>query len=167
MRIDDPLGDRESEPAAAVLAGARLVRAVETFEDMREIARRDPLTGVGHRDLCAAVLANHPHRHLPTRRRMRQGVVDKDQQELTDANQVGVDAHPAIQVGTELHTPFVRQGRRLCDQAFDHLVELDRPGIEAELPGIGQGERRQIADDAVELFNFLDDALPIGARLPI
>src|SRR6267378_4211127 len=70
VRIDDPLGDCEAEAGAAALAGARLVRPVEAFEDMRKVSTRDPLAGVGHGDVGASVLSDHPHRYLATRRRV-------------------------------------------------------------------------------------------------
>ena len=54
-------------------------------------------------------------------------------------------------------------GRRLDDQPPDQLIQLHRPRIEVQLPGIGQGERGQVADDPVQLFDFLDDALRIFA----
>src|SRR5207249_11929614 len=43
---DGVLHDREAESGPALLARARLVDAVEAFEDAREILRRDPRAGV-------------------------------------------------------------------------------------------------------------------------
>src|SRR5207302_6094103 len=94
VRIDDPLSDRQAETGPAALARASLVRAVEALEDVRQIATRDPFAGIGHRDVRPSVLTDHTNPDLATRRRMGQGVVDQDQQELTHSTQVGVDPNP-------------------------------------------------------------------------
>ena len=96
-----------------------------------------------------------------------QRIVDQDQQKLTDPDQVGIHANAAVQIGAKLDAALLRHGRGLDDQPFDDLVELHRPGIEAQLPRVGQGKRGQIAHDPVQLLDLLDDALRVDAGCPI
>ena len=94
---------------------------------------------------------------------MHQGVVDQDQQELTHPTQIGVHPDPTVQIRAKLDAARFGHGRRLHDQPLDQLIQLHWPRIEVQLPGIGQGQRGQVADDPVQLFDLIDDALRIRA----
>ena len=48
MELDQLPDDRESEPRAALLAGARRVGAPEAVEDVRQVFGSDPLACVAH-----------------------------------------------------------------------------------------------------------------------
>src|SRR5437773_6510559 len=48
MKLHDMLHDREPEPRSALLARARLVHAVEAFEDPRLVRVRNSVAGVDH-----------------------------------------------------------------------------------------------------------------------
>lgn len=55
MGFDDRACDREAEAAAAAIARAAVIEAVEAFEDLLELARRDARPAIADGDLESAV----------------------------------------------------------------------------------------------------------------
>ena len=81
MLLGDLLRDGQSEPGPAGLPRPHLVRAPETFEDMRQIVRRRSRPRVNHRDRRRRL---HPCvllRDAATAGCELDGVVDQDQQQ--------------------------------------------------------------------------------------
>src|SRR5438552_2029371 len=142
--------------SAGLIARPILGPIIDAFNNNRASA-------VGYRVVGASIVTEHAHRHLATRGRVHEGVVDQDQQELTHPTQIGVHPDPTVQIRAKLDATRFRHGRRLHDQPLDQLIQLHRPRIEVQLPGIGQGQRGQVADDPVQLFDLIDDALRIRA----
>ena len=56
MGFDDRACDRETEAAAAAIARAAVIEAVEAFEDLLELVGRDARPAIADGDLESAVL---------------------------------------------------------------------------------------------------------------
>ena len=85
MGFGEGLGDRESDPGAAVAAVAGDVGAVEPFEHVRQVLGGDALAAVGDRDGELAVVRRRGDLDVAVRRRVAQRVVEKVAQHLREA----------------------------------------------------------------------------------
>ena len=60
MHLDDALGDRQSQPGAALFAGHRIVGLLEFLEQLGLIGGGDARAGVAHRHVERAVARRRP-----------------------------------------------------------------------------------------------------------
>src|SRR3979411_1142987 len=82
MRIDQHLGDGESEASATLLAGACFIRAVEAVENSRQVLGCDATPGVGDLDLRTLAVSTDANVHLAASWSVLDRVVDQDDQDL-------------------------------------------------------------------------------------
>ena len=68
VALDDPLSNCQSQSAAAGLLGAGVIRTVEPFEYMRDIAFADPDTAVLYGKCGMAIHSQASENDLPARR---------------------------------------------------------------------------------------------------
>ena len=120
---------------------------VEAVEDVGQVSSRDALAGVGHGDLHTVARRRGPHRDAAAIGCVPQGVYQQIGQHLGDA--VRVHVHPG-QAGGHVGLDRNAVGRRLRFQGGEHA--LDQAGgrrrhtVQGQLPGLGQGEHLQVAD---------------------
>src|SRR4051812_45411022 len=93
MLLGDPLRDRESEasplgPSAAVGTGPRDVASIEPLEDMGDLVVRNAGATIGHRQPRRAVDATNTNLHRRVLVRELDGVVEQDEDELTEQRRI-------------------------------------------------------------------------------
>src|SRR5207249_11402196 len=147
VQLDDVVDDREPETQAAVRARVRAVGLPEGLEDVRQELGRDPLALVADGDDRLPVAAGEPQDDAAAPGGELDRVREEVPHDLLEAGGIALDPPPSeledlldpnlLRLGVGAH----RIERRLGDGR-----EIDRPGVEDELPGRDARHVQEVLD---------------------
>src|SRR5437879_3431711 len=92
VRVDQHLGDRQTQARAALVSSAGFVGAIEPVEDTRQMLGCDARSRIGDFDLRSLALTSYAHVDLAAGRSVLHGIVDQDEQHLLQAVWIGFDS---------------------------------------------------------------------------
>ena len=158
MRLGDRVGDRETEPHAALRARARAVCTREAVEDPVERLRRHAASLVRHLDHDLATGGIRAQRDHVVRLRVLHGVLE---QRVESASQrLGVRVHDARHV--DLQPPRARRHLRPAhEDVVEEALELD-VAHEDEVGLIGLRQQQQPVDDVLDPLQLVERDQHLG-----
>jgi hypothetical protein len=121
VQVDDPLGDREPEPGAAVRGRAGLVGAVEALEHALGLRRRDARAAIEDLEPRVAVPPGGADEHARAGRRVADRVRDEVAEHLLQAMLVGVENERRLDGRLERDLAVLGARPPLADDAVEEL----------------------------------------------
>ena len=117
--------DRQAETAAAVLARAGLVHAVEAVEDVRPVGLGDADAGVGHGQDALLTARLHAHGHVPAREIVLDGVFDKIKDNVVNVVLGCAHGHALTHEARDRHAAPVGQRAQQVQRPVHGLLQVD------------------------------------------
>src|ERR1700732_4031395 len=148
-QLDEPRGNRQPQPGAAEAARGRSVRLRKRIEDQGLLLRRNPDTGVAHREvqntgLCigSRALAWLDTQYDFAMFRELDRVADKIHDDLTEAIRIADD--PVRSRGRDIASQFQpallsAQSQRM-DRPVEIVAQVERRRLEVQFAGFNFGE---------------------------
>ena len=174
-QLGQPLADRQAETGAPVAARRRGVDLAERLEEPAEPVGRDADAGVpdgegqlGERPRAVRTVGRHRQDHLAPLGELDR-VREQVQEHLAEARHVPDDrggGAVADQIG-EVEPLLGGAGGHEIERGLDALAEVERLGLELELPRLDLGEVEDVVDDGQERVAALADDLRVLALLVV
>jgi hypothetical protein len=142
VSVSDGFADRETKAGTTRVAAARIVSAIESVKDSRQMFGRDASTGVGDRKYGIARFDTGAKRDATFRGRVIERVGEEIQDNLSDAARV----RPALcgrGFACERDTAFFGEGLEQCNSFASDVSEVAVFQFQRRFAGIPLGEFEQ------------------------
>src|SRR6266699_1076361 len=133
MRLHDSLRDGQAKAAAAI--GSRFVGAIEPFEEIGKLVRRDSFSGIGDAYYHRAVLCQYVHAHISLVAIVMNRIGKEICNHLSESFRVTVAFHVG-QIALDVNAALYGQRQNFLDAFFDQVGKAERGSLHLLLSSI-------------------------------